>query len=351
LWDNAVTQKMYVTGGIGSRNTGEAVGANYELPNETAYAETCASIGLVFFAHRMLQAHAEAKYADVIETALYNGILSGVSLSGDRFFYSNPLAVNGVYRPEGRHHADARQKWFGCACCPTNIIRLLASLGEYVCSTARRGIYVHLYAQSQAQALLDGRTVTLTQKTDYPWDGRVALALAMDRPSAFALMLRIPGWCRRYSLRVNGSAIRARVVNGYARIARTWRDGDRVQLALDMPVERIVANPAVPETVGKIALQRGPIVYCLEECDHSAPVTSIVLPDTARLTARRDNALLGGCVVLEGSAVAASATGWQNTLYRPARESEVKKLEIKAIPYSLWGNRATGAMTVWLPRA
>jgi DUF1680 family protein len=349
LWDNVATRKMYVTGGVGSHNTGEAMGANYELPNETAYAETCASIGLVFFARRMLEAHADAKYADVIELALYNGILSGVSLSGDKFFYSNPLAVNGRYKPEGRRHQDVRQEWFNVCCCPTNVIRLLASLGEYVYSTADNALYVHLYASGTATTELAGRTVSLKQQTGYPWDGQIALTVGADRPGAFSLMLRIPAWCRRYKLTVNGKVFAAPVVRGYARITRKWSDGDQVRLVLDMPVERVVANPAVPDNVGKVALQRGPIVYCLEQCDHAAPVPSISLPDKAKLTARRVR-LLGGCVVIEGAATAVSPADWKGDLYRPSREVQTKKIRIRAVPYSLWANRKPGAMTVWLPR-
>jgi DUF1680 family protein len=350
LWDNAVNQKLYITGGIGGRNAGEAMGANYDLPNDTAYAETCASIGLVFFAQRMLLAHADGKYADVMETALYNGIMSGVSLGGDRFFYSNPLAVNGRFKPEGRRHMDVRQEWFECSCCPTNIIRLLASLGEYAYAAAGRTLMVNLYAAGSARAELAGQRVTLAQKTDYPWDGRVTLTLGLAQPAAVKLMLRIPGWCRRHTLAVNGKAFKAPVKKGYAEIDRTWADGDRVELALDMPVERMAAHPAIPEDAGKVALQRGPIVYCLEQCDHAADVTTLVLPDMAPLKARWDARLLGGCSVIEGEAEVFPPSGWKGALYRPASQVKAKKVRLKAVPYSLWCNREPGAMTVWMPR-
>jgi len=349
LWASATERKMYVTGSVGSAGWGERFTSDYNLPNETAYAETCAAIGLVFFAHRMLQIEADAVYADAMERALYNGILSGVSLDGTKFFYENPLAS------EGKHH---RQEWFGCACCPPNIARLLASLGTYAYSAAPDALYVHLYIAGSATASLPKvpipsggySEVALTQETGYPWNGDVKLTVGVQQPSKFDLCLRIPGWCRKHTLRLNGKAVGHRIVKGYARVSRTWANSDRVELSLAMPIERVVAHPRVAEDAGKVALARGPLVYCLEQCDNAAPVRSLILPDKARLTARFDNKLLGGTVVIEGAGLAPTQAGWKGKLYRPADESALRPARFRAIPYCLWDNRSPGPMTVWLPR-
>ncbi len=344
LWASATERKMYVTGSVGSAGWGERFTSDYSLPNETAYAETCAAIGLVFFAHRMLQIEADAKYADAMERALYNGILSGVSLDGTKFFYENPLAS------EGQHH---RQAWFGCACCPPNVARLIASLGSYVYSVAPDGFYVHLYIAGSATAYAaadNSPDVTLTQETSYPWNGDVKLTVGVQQPSKFDLFLRIPGWCRKHLLRVNGKTVGHKMVKGYARVSRTWANGDRVELSLAMPIERVVAHPSVAEDAGKVALQRGPLVYCLEQCDNAAPVRSLLLPDRARLAARFDNKLFGGTVVIEGQGLAPTQGGWKGKLYQPASALSLRPARFRAIPYSLWDNREPGAMTVWLPR-
>ena len=342
LWADATRHKMYLTGGVGPSGRNEGFAGVYNLPNVSAYAETCAAIALVFFAHRMVQIEANAHYADVMERALYNGTISGVSADGKRFFYENPLAS------VGNHH---RKDWFGCACCPPNIARMIASFGQYVYSTSPGSAYVHLYAGSTARASVAGRDVTLTQETRYPWLGEVTLTVGLDRPGTFALMLRIPGWCRKWKLTVNGKRLAAPVVKGYAKIRRRWTDGETVQLSLAMPIERVVAHPGVLDNAGKVALQRGPIVYCLEQCDHPANVLSIHLPDRARLTPRFDARLLGGATVIEGAARAVAPAGWKENLYRPADEAKTKPVRIRAVPYCLWDNRKPGAMTVWLPRA
>ena len=342
LWDSATLRRMYVTGGVGSAHQGERFTADYDLPNETAYAETCAAIGLVFFAHRMLQAEADGRYADVMERALYNGVLSGVSLDGTKFFYVNPLASS------GGHH---RQEWFGCACCPPNLARLLASLGLYVYSASDEALYVHLYVGGEGRAEVAGQQVTVKQETNYPTRGEVKLTLGLAEAATFDLMLRIPGWCAKHTVKVNGKPAPHRVTRGYARLHRRWSPGDHVELSLAMPVERVAAHPGVAGDVGRVVLQRGPIVYCLEQCDHAADVRSIVLPDRAKLTARFDRGLFGGTVVIEGSGVAASMAGWDGHLYRPSRDASTRRAKIRAIPYCLWDNRKPGAMTVWLPRA
>ena len=341
LWESATARKMYMTGGIGSSHQGEAFAEDYALPNESAYAETCAAIGLVFFAHRMLQFNGDGRYADVMERALYNGVLSGVSLDGKKFFYVNPLASSGA------HH---RQEWFWCACCPPNLARLLASLGCYVYSLAEEAVYVHLYTGGEARAEIAGTRVRLTQHTDYPWDGNVEMTLGVDRPAEFDVMLRIPGWCRQHRIEVNGEAADAPVTRGYAKLRRRWRNGDRIGLSLAMPVERMVSHPRMVENAGRVALQRGPIVYCLEQCDHTAPVRSIVLPDDAELMARFDEELVSRAVVIEGGGLAPSKEEPDGPLYRPASERKYDSVDVKAIPYFMWDNRGPGAMAVWLPQ-
>ncbi|MBI3922008.1 MAG: glycoside hydrolase family 127 protein [Armatimonadetes bacterium] len=339
LWDDLTQHKLYLTGGIGPSRHNEGFTRNYDLPNETAYAETCAAIALVFFAHRMLQIEADSRYADVVEQALYNGVLSGVSLDGTKFFYENPLASL------GNHH---RQQWFGCACCPPNVARLLASLGQYVYSTGAVSLYTHLYVGGQATTQVAGQQVTLTQETNYPWDGDVSLRLAVAQPTEFDLMLRIPRWCSQYAISVNGKAVTTTMSRGYVEIRRTWKDGDTAELTLSMPVERVVAHPKVLSDVGKVALQRGPIVYCLEECDNPN-VLSLRVPKQAKLTTRFDKRLLGGMSVVEGEAMSPSMTGWKGKLYTKAEDVKIKPVRFRAIPYFAWDNREPGAMAVWVP--
>jgi uncharacterized protein len=341
IWDATTRRQMYVTGGIGALHRGESFGEPWELPNESAYAETCAAIGLAFFAHRMLQVDPNGRYADVMERALYNGALSGVSLDGKRFFYVNPLAS------DGRHH---REEWFGCACCPPNIARMLASLGRYAYSTSPGAAWVHLYAAGGAALQVDERDVGLAIATDYPWDGHVRIEIDPQEKSAFALCLRIPDWCAKHRLKVNGKVVRARTTRGYVRLKRTWRAGDVIDLHLEMPVVRVAAHPSVAADVGRVAFQRGPIVYCLEDCDHRVDVRSLVLPDDEELTPRFDKGLLGGCTVLHGHALAPAREGWNQRLYRPANEVRYRRVPIRAVPYHLWDNRSGGAMTVFIPR-
>ncbi|NLE66964.1 MAG: glycoside hydrolase family 127 protein [Lentisphaerae bacterium] len=348
LWRNVTERRMYVTGGVGSAHSGERFTFDHDLPNESAYAETCANIALVFFAHRMLQIECDAQYADVMERALYNGVLSGISLDGKRFFYVNPLEQH----PEAfrfNRWATQRQEWFGCACCPPNVARLLASIGKYAYSQGPGEVVAHLYAASRASFDIAGRTVRLEQATDYPWSGNVSIRLDVDGPADFALALRLPGWCRRPAVRVNGRAVRLPAVTrrGYARISRTWKAGDIVELSLPMPVERVEAHPAVRSDAGKIALQRGPLVYCLEEVDNGARLHDLRLPSKSRLTAKYEPRLLGGAVAVTGRAFRRSAAGWDGRLYRADR-SAGRAANIKAVPYFLWNNRAPGEMLVWI---
>ena len=338
LWTHLCTRRMYVTGGIGSARQNEGFTADYDLPNETAYAETCAAIGLVFWAHRMAHLECDARYTDVLERALYNGVISGISHDGTRYFYDNPLAS------QGHTH---RQGWFDCACCPPNLARLLASLGQYVYSTGESDVAVHLYIQSSARLSVQSHDVRLRQETSYPWDGTVRISVDVDEPVTFGLRLRLPGWCPDAALMVNGAAfdVETHLSKGYVRVERQWQAGDRVELRLSMPVRRVYAHPAVPQDAGCVAVQRGPLVYCLEEADNPIALHRIALPREATLEARFEPGLLGGVTVITGTAHAADDT--DEALYcgePPAR----RPMPITAIPYYAWDNRAPGQMRVWV---
>jgi hypothetical protein len=340
LWRHLTTKRMYVMGGIGTSKHNEGFTRDYDLPNESAYAETCAAIALVFWAQRMLQIDCNRRYADVMELALYNAVLSGVSLDGTRFFYDNPLSST------GDHH---RQEWFVCPCCPPNLSRILASLGGYIYAQSDHEAVVHLYVQSEAELRLGEQRVTLRQETNYPWDGAVTIQVSVDAPTTFGLRLRLPGWCSAPRLTLNGEMMNLAdaVENGYGSINRTWQNGDTVVLDLPMPVERVYAHPDVRADVGSTALRRGPLVYCLEQMDHTVPLHRMVLPAQATLTARFDENLLGGVVVLEGQGAALRDAGWNDTLYRTTLP-ETEPCDIRAIPYYAWDNRESGSMQVWL---
>src|SRR5262245_4541741 len=309
LWQHLTTKRMYVMGGIGTSKSNEGFTGDYDLPNESAYAETCAAIGLVFWAHRMLQLELDRRYSDIAELALYNAVISGVALDGETFFYDNPLASTGA------HH---RTPWFSCPCCPPNLARLLASLGSYIYSQSATDAVVHFYIQSAGQLQIGGQPITLRQETRYPWDGAVALQVELERPAQFGLRLRIPGWCAAPRVSVNGTPVdlAANIEGGYLRIERTWQSGDQVALDLPMPVERLYAHPAVAADVGRVALRRGPLIYCLEQVDHEVPLSRIALPEEAELAAQFEPELLGGVVAIDGSAEALDDAGWDGTLYR-----------------------------------
>jgi DUF1680 family protein len=340
LWQHLTTKRMYVMGGIGTSKQNEGFTSDYDLPNESAYAETCAAIALVFWAQRMLQIDCDRRYADVLELALYNAVLSGGSLDGTRFFYDNPLASDGT------HH---RQEWFTCPCCPPNLARIFASLGAYVYAQSADEAVVHLYVQSAARLDLGGQAVTLRQETSYPWDETVALRVSTPGPATFGLRLRVPAWCRAPRLMVNGAAqdLAGALERGYACIRRTWQDGDVVTLELPMPAERVYAHPEIRADVGSAALRRGPLVYCLEQADHDVPLHRILLPANTDLAAHFEPELLGGVVVLEGDARALSDSGWDGTLYR-ATPPDARPCRLRAIPYYAWDHRAPGPMTVWV---
>ena len=416
IWDTMTARRLYLTGGIGARHSGEAFGDDYELPNASAYCETCAAIANAFWNYRMFLLHADARYIDVLERVLYNGLLSGVSLSGDQFFYTNPLASRGDV---------ARQPWFGCACCPTNLVRFLPSIPGYVYACQGDRVYVNLFISGTATVPVGegrvgdaagsaagsaaanaagrageseaGRYVKLTQSGNYPWAGTVSVSVETEEPVEFTLCVRIPGWATgqavpsdlytfadgaagaggtdggtgdaadgdaggqpadaQVTLKVNGAAIPLDVERGYARIQRTWQSGDRVTLDLPMPIRRIHAHPQIGDDVGRVALQRGPLVYCAEGVDNGGHVSNFVLPDDATLHAELRPDLLGGIVVLRGT-----GQGVYEREHEPGRERsgddrersgdhvEVRTADFTAVPYYAWCHRAPGEMAVWFAR-
>ena len=347
LWDSATRRRMYITGAVGSSEHGEAFTFDYDLPNDTVYGETCASIGLVFFAKRMLLLEPKGEYADVMERALYNGVISGMQLDGKRFFYVNPLEVvpeaceQDAYK---RHVRPERQKWFGCACCPPNLIRMLTSLEEYVATETGDAVYVNLYAGGEIRA--DG--LVLKVETNYPWEGDVKLTVAGDAPCRKRVALRIPGWCREWTLAVNGEAAEATVRDGYAVLDREWRPGDGIELALAMPARWVRANPKVREDAGKVALQRGPIVYCLEEADNGGALHSVRANTAAEAEIRWEPETLGGVVTLTTDGLREKDGSWDGALYDFRDAPEAEPVKLRWIPYYAWANRGVGEMRVWI---
>jgi DUF1680 family protein len=352
IWDYLIKSKLYITGGIGASGSGEAFGKPYELPNMTAYNETCASVGMDFWAHRLFLLEGDAQYIDVMERTLYNGLISGVSLDGKTFFYPNPLESIGQH---------ARSPWFGVACCPGNITRFMASVPGYIYAQKGDVLYVNLFASGTADVELAGGKVKVAQETRYPWAGAVKMTIAPARARQFTVNIRIPGWARsepvpsdlyRFldtnresaTIAVNGRSIPLTLDKGYVSIARTWRSGDVIELNLPMPARRVVAHPNVDADRARVALQRGPIVYAAEWPDNpDGKVRNIVLPDSHPLTAEFRPDLLNGVMVLKGRAFGLSRD----------EHDAVKKTEqpFMAIPYATWANRGRGQMAVWLARA
>lgn len=356
IWDDLTQHQMYITGGLGPAHANEGFTFAYDLPNETAYAETCASCALVFWAQRMFMIDPDGRYIDVLERALYNNVLAGVSYEGEHFFYANPLAsypnVNPFDRFSGitseQHYH--RSEWFDCPCCPPNLARLVASIGDYFYVATADTLYVNLYNQNHARFQFGGSDVQIEQQTDYPYDGAVSFTISADQPTTFTLALRVPDWCREYSVEVNGSQYIANPERGYVHINREWSNGDQVKLSLSMPVERMLAHPQVRQDAGNIALQRGPLVYCLEEVDNGAGLANVVIPPDAELTAERDDSLFGGVSIIRGEALRIEPAQWNGGLYQPqsAVKQTQKPFTFTAIPYAFWANRQPGEMRVWI---
>lgn len=317
LWEDVVEKKMYLTGGIGSSRHNEGFSEDYDLPNEEAYCETCASVGMVFWNQRMNMLKGESRYEDVLERAMYNGALAGISLSGDRFFYVNPLASS------GGHH---RKAWYGTACCPSQISRFLPSVGNYIYALSENTIWVNLYIGSETKVEISGMTVALKQETNYPWEGKVKFYINPRKSDDFKMKLRIPAWCEKYALKVNGKIEEGKKEKGYAVIKRRWSAGDVVELEMEMAVKVVAADPRVKANIGKRALQRGPLVYCMEETDNPG-FDQLKLTSETDYTVVFEKELVGGVVTI---------TALQG------------KERIKFIPYYAWDNRETGKMKVWV---
>jgi DUF1680 family protein len=349
IWADVVGTKIYITGGIGAAGGWEGYGPAYRLPNASAYAETCANIATFLWNSRMLRLQLDAKYADVMERILYNGVLSGISLSGDKFFYPNPLTSYGQHE---------RVAWFGCACCPPNVARILASVPGYFYAASGDKVYVNLFAQGTGKLKAGGTDLEIVQTTDYPWKGDVRIEVKPGKAADFTLAVRIPGWAMNRpvpsdlytyteaaesvpTLKLNGQAAELKVDKGYALVSRTWQAGDVVELSLPMPVRRVAANEAVEEDRGRVAVERGPLVYCAEGPDNDGRVSNLVLADGAALVAETRPDLLNGVVVIKGEAEALSEKGGKII-------SEKKAVTL--IPYYAWANRGKGEMTVWLAR-
>ncbi|MCJ7778602.1 MAG: glycoside hydrolase family 127 protein [Sedimentisphaerales bacterium] len=385
IWHDVVYRKMYVTGATGALYDGaspdgsenheaiqlvhQAYGREYQLPNITAYNESCATVGFVLWNWRMLQVTAQARFADVLELALYNGVLSAISLDGKKFFYTNPLRVVDNLPFELRW-SRKRQAYISCFCCPPNVVRTIAEVSSFAYSISEEGVWVNLYGSNKLDTeLYDGSRVKITQKTDYPWDGTIKIILEDAPKKEFSVFLRIPGWANGSSARVNGKLMGNNLRSGeYFHIKRTWSSGDIIELILPMPVQLIEANPLAEEIRNQVAIKRGPIVYCLESVDlppflsyegrqEGVKITDVAIPPAIKFRShwirqahhKFDKDLLGGVTILEGKAHVLAGSGWGEALYREISHQKPKDVDIRLIPYYAWGNRGKSEMTVWMP--
>ncbi len=348
IWENIVGKKLYITGGIGATNHGEAFGKNYELPNMSAYCETCAAIGNVYLNYRLFLLHGESKYFDILERTLYNGLISGVSLEGDRFFYPNPLESVGQHQ---------RKPWFGCACCPSNVSRFIPSVPGYIYAAENDNLYVNLFMSNQAEIEIEGKKVQLTQTTNYPWSGDISIELKPIKKQDFNLKIRVPGWVLgevvpgnlykfadkkklTYSVKVNGTPAESELNSGYFTINRKWQKGDLVEIHFDMEPRIVKAHPLVEADAGKLAVERGPLVYCAEWPDNEFSVLSAVLPLKPVFTVEYNADLLFGLNTI--------STESQLLAYNSEGKIEVKDVTLHMIPYYAWAHRGSGEMSVWL---
>lgn len=348
LWENMVNKKMYITGGIGSRHEGEAFGDNYELPNLTAYNETCAAIGSVYWNHRLFLLTGESKYYDIIERTLYNGLLAGISLTGDKFFYPNPLESDAKYT--FNHGSCTRQSWFECSCCPTNLIRFLPSIPGLVYATHENDLYVNLFMSNQAKLIVGDKKVEVKQHTGYPWNGRVTIEVNPEKTAAFTLKVRIPGWAVNkpvpgtlyqyigentgiMNLKINGKDENLTMNNGYLEIKRKWSKGDKIELSVPMHVRRVITNEKVQSNKDLVALEYGPIVYCTEQIDNTGQLAEMTIHDNDEFFVENKNILSNQVNILKGNI--AGLKGTDKPIF---------------IPYYTWSNRGVGKMKVWLSR-
>lgn len=336
VWRNATEKRIFITGGIGPSASNEGFTVDYDLPNESAYQETCATIAMALWGSRMALLYGDAQYADTVETSLYNGLLSGISWDGKGFFYVNPLAS------EGGHH---RSPWFSCACCPPNVLRTIANIGGYAYAKSSDSLYVNLYIGGKVATQVGGKPVEMRLTTNYPWDGRVTMG--MDKAGSFALRLRKPGWCQAASIAVNGEKIATAQENGYWIVRRNWVAGDRVELDLEMPIQQIEAHPGVKDDVNRASIRRGPLVYCAEEVDNDVSMRDAYIPRNAQMTVVERKDLFGGIITILANGHVAGKNQWRNKLYQPVAPSTAKQLTF--IPYGFWDNRKAGKMNIWFP--
>lgn len=354
LWKSIVQKRMYITGGIGSTVDGEAFTSDYDLPNDTMYCETCASIGLIFFAYNMLKNDAHGSYADTLERALYNTVISGMALDGKHFFYVNPLEVNpqNSEKDPGKSHVKVtRPEWFGCACCPPNLARMLTSLNKYIYTIKDDVIYTNLYLTNKTSVKVKDTKIDVQQETNYPWDGEIRFHVQPESPSTFGLAVRIPNWSKTYKLYLNGEEINEQPHNGYIIIQREWHCNDELVLSLDMNIQVWSANPYVKADLNKIAIQRGPFIYCLEEADNGGNLQLIRIPKNEPFNYRFEENLFDGVGLIEVNAKKRVVQKeWENQLYATDLDEEYEEKKITFIPYYCWANRAPGEMQVWVAK-
>ena len=356
IWDNVVSKKLYITGGIGASRRGEAFGRNYDLPNMIAYNETCAAIGNVYWNHRLFLLHGDAKYYDVLERTLYNGLISGISLDGGAFLYPNPLETDGVYM--FNQGANIRQPWFGCACCPSNVCRFIPSLPGYIYAVKDNDVYVNMFMGNTAEIETNGKKIELKQTTGYPWNGDVRIEVNPNRNQTFALKIRVPGWARNevvpsdlysfadgktveYSVKLNGETVESNIDKGYFTINRKWKKGDIVEIHFDMTPRMVKSHPNVQANIGRVAFERGPIVYCAEWVDNDFKIQSVLAPNSPEIQVIDRPDLLNGVKQLKMDA--------QAFYVNENGEEEVQDVTLALIPYYSWLHRGGGEMAVWLP--
>jgi len=368
MWDNVVNEKMYVTGGCGALYDGlslegisykpdsiqriqQAYGKDYELPNLTAHNETCANVGNVLWNWRMLQLTGEAKYADIVELELYNSVLSGISLDGNKFFYTNPLAATKDY-PYDLRWSGGRQKYISKSnCCPPNVIRTITEVSDYMYNVSDDALYVNLYSGNKLSTKLkDGTPIKLEQQTNYPWDGKITITIKENTINPVKIYLRIPGWCKHYTLKINGEVPEVPTTgDGYAIMGGRWRAGEKIELLLDMPATLLESNPLVEATKNQVAVKRGPVVYCLESPDlFQENIFNVMIPSSIKLQPTPMKIDIGNVMALTGEARLLKSANWKNTLYKEVNNT-TKPIKIKLIPYYAWANRGQTDMTVWMP--
>jgi len=356
IWENVVSKKLYIQGGIGARGDGERFGANYELPNNTAYNETCASIANVYWNHRMFLLHGDSKYMDVLERTLYNGLISGVGLDGKSFFYTNAMEVR-----NGFSHNDIereRSGWFQCSCCPTNVCRFIPAVPGYMYAQKESDLYVNLFISSTANLVINNKQVQVLQQNNYPWEGDLRFTIQTAKANSFKLLIRIPGWALNtavpsdlYSfqkntgvkptIKINGEPVTYEIQNGYAVIDRAWKKNDEILVSLPMEIRQIIANEKIKDNIGKLALQRGPIVYCAEWADNNGKAGNIIIPAGAAFSTEYKPTLLNGVMTLKTEAPVVSITGTESIT--------TDRKTVTMIPYYSWANRGKGEMTIWFP--